>query len=192
MDRTITHTEEELLQQLYAGSQQAFTQIYNLYWDKLYFLAHKHTKSAEASEELVQEVFLNIWRKKDSILIENLPAYLASMTRYEVYRYLAKQKRQTLAKPQMIEEKQLSINQADHIDHKILLEIIEKLSHRLPEKCRLVFIHNKLLDKPLDVVAAEMSISAKTAEAHLTKALKLIRGNIRKAFTFFYNFLIFF
>lgn len=180
------------MQQLYAGSQAAFTEIYNLYWKKLYFLAHKHIKNAEASEEVVQEVFLNIWKKKETITIENLSAYLASMTRYEVYRYVAKQKKHIPSGLGLAEEQGALVNDQDHIDQKILLEIIEKLSHRLPEKCRLVFVHNKLLDKPLTEVAAEMAISSKTAEAHLTKALKVIRENIKKSFLFFYNFLAFF
>jgi RNA polymerase sigma-70 factor (ECF subfamily) len=59
-----------------------------------------------------------------------------------------------------------------------MLEGISKLSSRLPEKCRLVFIRNKLLDQPLAQVAEELHISPKTAEAHLTKALKIIRGKL--------------
>lgn len=185
MNSHFEHTEKNLLKRLSQGDAQAFTEIYNAYWDRLYFIAHKHTKSAPSAEEIVQDVFLNIWRLRESIAIDNLSAYLASMTRYEVYRHLAKQKKY-VSNDDLSES---SPNSFEHFDQKMLLEIVEKLSHRLPEKCRLVFVHNKLLDKSLDVVAAEMEISSKTAEAHLTKALKIIRGNLKR--TLLRSFLFF-
>jgi len=70
--------------------------------------------------------------------------------------------------------------------------MVKKLSGKLPEKCRLVFVHNKLLDQPLSQVAQTLNISSKTAEAHLTKALKLIRRNFGENLSalllFLYNF----
>ncbi|MFT3701917.1 MAG: sigma factor [Agriterribacter sp.] len=74
MNNKDEHTEEVLLQLLSAGDEKAFTEIYNRYWDKLYFLAHKHLKSSTASEEIVQEVFLALWRKKETIHIASLPS----------------------------------------------------------------------------------------------------------------------
>jgi len=191
VERNSDHTEKDLLQQLYSGDPSAFTEVYNRYWDKLYYIAHKQTKSAAVAEEIVQEVFLHIWKRRASITIDNLQAYLAAMTRYEVYRYMAGQKKQPLSNEQFSGQPE-TVNEQDHIDQKLLLEMIEKLSHRLPEKCRMVFIQNKLLDKPLEIVAKEMDISSKTAEAHLTKALKVIRSSIRKSSSLFHNFLIFF
>ena len=64
-----------------------------------------------------------------------------------------------------------------NVDHKILLEIIAELSNKLPEKCRLVFQYNKLQDRALVDVAEQLNITQKTAEAHLTKALRVIRAN---------------
>ncbi len=50
-----SYNEEDLLQLLHLGDEKAFTLIYNQYWDKLYFLAHKHLKSSAAAEEIVQD-----------------------------------------------------------------------------------------------------------------------------------------
>jgi RNA polymerase sigma-70 factor (ECF subfamily) len=63
------------------------------------------------------------------------------------------------------------------INQKILLELITDMSNKLPEKCRLVFQYNKLQDMPLAEVAENLNISPKTAEGHLTKALRVIRAN---------------
>lgn len=181
------YTEEVLLQLLHSGDEKAFTEIYNQYWNKLYFIAHKHLKSAQAAEEIVQEVFLQLWHKRASLEIKSLPQYLAAMTRYAVYSYVAKENR--LPQTGIADQEMIPIPaQEDAVNNKLLLEIIEKLSSRLPEKCRLVFVHNKLLDKSLPQVARQLHISDKTAEAHLTKALKIIRGNFKKAFSLFFTF----
>jgi RNA polymerase sigma-70 factor (ECF subfamily) len=47
-----------------SGNDKPLQNLYNRYWQKLYFLAHKHLKSSPVSEEIVQEVFLTIWKKK--------------------------------------------------------------------------------------------------------------------------------
>jgi len=67
-----------------------------------------------------------------------------------------------------------------------MLEIVDKLSGELPEKCRIVFRATKLYDQSLNDVAKQLNISQKTAEAHLTKALRIIRINLGKAFHFFF------
>jgi len=182
-----SYNEEDLLQLLHLGDEKAFTLIYNQYWDKLYFLAHKHLKSSAAAEEIVQEVFLTIWRKRSSIQIQSLTQYLSAMTRYAIYRHLAKEKKLPLVNDGAAGEYFNAPNEEEAIDNKLLLEIIEKLSNRLPEKCRLVFIKNKLLDQPLPQVARQLAISDKTAEAHLTKALKAIRNNIKKSLILFFT-----
>ena len=181
--------DNELTLLLKDGEERAFTEIYNRYWNKLYFIAYKLLKDTDSSEEIVQEVFLTLWKKRDSLTIKSLTHYLAAMTRYAVYRYLAvdKQNRQ--------QENAIGILNADSfseidVDNKILLEIITDLSNKLPEKCRLVFQYNKLQDQSLADVAQQLNISQKTAEGHLTKALRMIRANFGDTLSDFFIFLI--
>ena len=183
-----SYTDNELTTLLQQGSEESFTEIYNRYWQKLYFLAHKHLKSAQAAEEVVQDVFLAVWQKKETITIHTLPVYLAAMTRYAVYRNLARQRQYKETEIGALQAEPATSGDEDAIDNKILLEIIEKLANSLPEKCRLVFIHNKLLDQPLNQVAEELHISTKTAEAHLTKALKTMRTNLGDALSVLFIF----
>jgi RNA polymerase sigma-70 factor (family 1) len=171
---------DELTQLLLKGDEQAFTCIYNHYWKKLYYIAYKLLKDTDAAEEIVQEVFLTLWKKRETLAIQNVTHYLSAMTRYAVYRYLSKEKLSKLREDQLGQINAGAITEID-FDHKILLEMVTELSHTLPEKCRLVFQYNKLQDMSLADVAAELNISQKTAEAHLTKALRLIRANLGNA-----------
>ena len=171
-------TDAELLQLLQQDHAPAFRELYQRYWDKLFYLAHKRLQSAAAAEEIVQDVFLILWEKRNSLAIVALPAYLAAMTRYAVYRYLAKEKR-------MVEQRQVlgrmakqGVSEEPAIDNRLILDMVKKLSCKLPEKCRLVFIYNKIDDQSLPDVAKKLKISVKTAESHLTKALRVIRTQI--------------
>lgn len=172
--------DEELTQLLRQGDEAAFTHIYNHYWDKLYYIAHRLLKDPDGAEEIVQDVFLTLWRKKDALTIQCVNHYLAAMTRYAVYRHLSKEKQYRIKENVIALNNAAAVAEMD-IDNKILLEIVTELSNKLPEKCRLVFQYNKLQDKPLADVAAELNISQKTAEAHLTKALRVIRANMGNA-----------
>lgn len=166
-------------------NELAYTELYNRYWQKLYFVAHKHLKSDPESREIVQEVFFTIWAKRRSLIIESFPAYVASMTRYAVYVSLARKKRQAeKISEEAIQQQTLPAALADLLENKWMLEKISALSSALPEKCRLVFIKNKLLDQSLTQVAEDLDISQKTAEAHLTKALKIIRDKLGDAAAF--------
>ncbi|MDB5132687.1 MAG: polymerase subunit sigma-24 [Mucilaginibacter sp.] len=169
--------DEKLTSLLRDGDEPAFTHIYNHYWNKLYYIAHKLLKDTDAAEEIVQEVFLTLWKKKETLVIQNINHYLGAMTRYAVYRYLSKEKQNKVKENYAAEANGSAISEID-IDNKILFEIITKLSNKLPEKCRLVFQYNKLQDQSLADVAAQLNISQKTAEAHLTKALRIIRTSI--------------
>lgn len=173
--------DNELAALLKNGDEGVYKEIYNRYWDKLYYIAHRMLKSQEATEEVVQDVFVLLWKKRLVLEIQSLPVYLAAMVRYEVYRFIARDKkdREQVTAYQTTRPEYTSFD-AD-LEHKLLLEIVEELSNRLPEKCRLVFQYVKLQDRPIAEVADELNISQKTAEAHLTKALKTIRGNMGNA-----------
>jgi len=175
------YSDSELTSLLSKDDSFAYKEIYNRYWDKLYYIAHRLLKTQEGAEEVVQDTFVLLWKKRLALQIQSLPVYLAAMVRYEVYRYLARGKKDKLNEA-AYQTQQTEFTSFDtDIENRLLLELISELSNKLPEKCRLVFQYVKLQDRPLTEVAEELNISQKTAEAHLTKALKTIRGNIGNA-----------
>ncbi len=177
-----TLSDSELALLLKTEGKLVFEEIYNRYWKKLYFVAHKCLKSQESAEEIVQDVFLLLWAKRCTLNIDCLASYLATMTRYSVYKFLTREKHRLAYLEYNAQCSEVFTSNTEDLENKLLLEIVTNLSNQLPEKCRLVFYHNKLKDKSLTDVAKDLNISKKTAEAHLTKALKLIRGSLASSF----------
>ncbi|WP_127124912.1 RNA polymerase sigma factor [Pseudoflavitalea rhizosphaerae] len=180
----VTNNEYELLDRLKQNDESAFTALYKAYWKPLYFLAFKHLQSSQSAEEIVQEVFLTLWEKRAVLTIHSPAMYLAAMVRYAVYRYIAKEKQHSRI-PETSAHEVFRIT-PDSMDDKLLLDMVAKLSSRLPEKCRMVFINSKLLDQPIQEIARQMNISPRTAEAHLQKALKIMRSQLGNVSSFFF------
>jgi RNA polymerase sigma-70 factor (ECF subfamily) len=173
-----TLRDEDLLLLLQQGHTPAFRELYLRYWNKLYYIAHRRLKSAPAAEEIVQDVFLTVWQRRVELTIDSLPEYLSAMTRHAVYHYMVREKKMDACKSDLRRGSEKTPALQGVMEHRMILESIKKFTNRLPEKCRLVFIYNKIDDKSLPEVAEELGISLKTAEAHLTKALRIVRENI--------------
>lgn len=163
-----------LLALLKDGDETAFTEIYNQYWEPLYFMAHKRLQSAQDAEEIVQQVFLTLWHKRADLSIQSLPFYLAAMVRYAIYRHFANLNRK---KEQTDTLKAITAEQspAFDIDNKFLLDILNKLANELPDKHRIVFLQHKLMDRPLEEVAGELGVSVRTAEGYVARVMQVMR-----------------
>lgn len=177
-------SDDELAALMREGEEGAFDEIYHRYWDKLYYTAHRMVKSAAVAEEITQDTFMLLWMKRETLEIQSLRPYLAAMLRYEVYRYLAKSKQAQELEQSFRNEALPSVSMDQEIENRMLLEFITNLTNRLPEKCRLVFQYNKLQDRSLPDICEELNISPKTAEAHLTKALKIVRASLSNVVAF--------
>ncbi len=171
------HNDQELLALLNAGDHIAFTEIFDRYWKKLLAIAFNHTKDKSDAEEIVQEVFVALWNKREQMAIKSLDRYLATATKFTVYSsYYRKRKRteELITNIEFVAH----FSMEDQIAARFLQEQIDGIVSRLPEKCKLVFEYSRKSGLKIPEIAAEMGISEKTAEAHLTKALKTIKGGL--------------
>lgn len=171
--------DNEILSLLLKGSEDAFTIIYNRYWRRLIGLAYSHTKDKFVAEEIVQEIFLSLWQRKDKIHITSLSAYLATAVKFAVFKHIYSQKRRGEILDQIPLQSSLEWIE-EKIDAKFLQEYINGIVEILPEKCRYVYLQSRTKGLTIPEIARQMSIAEKTAEAHLTKALKFIRINLKE------------
>lgn len=179
-------SDEKLLHSLKKGEEVAITEIYNRYWQKLLAIAYNHTGEKQSAEEIVQEVLVNLWNRREAVNIISLPNYLATAVKYAVLYQLSIQKRRKNIVLRIFGGPQEDLSH-EKIYAGFLQADINGAVDKLPEKCRLVFKSSREQGKTIAEISKEFGIAEKTAEAHLTKALKSLRYTLKNAgvFTFF-------
>lgn len=171
-------SDNDLVESLKRGDEAAIAEIYNRYWRKLLAIAFNHAKDKVAAEEIVQEVLIKLWDRRESIKIESLSNYLATATKFSVLTTIHRQKRRADI-AYAVYGQALHDFDDEKIYARFLQEYIDGVVNSLPEKCKLVFKHSREEGRSIPQIATEMNIAEKTAEAHLTKALKVIRLSLR-------------
>jgi RNA polymerase sigma-70 factor (family 1) len=171
------NNEKELLAKIAEGDERAFTEIFDHYWKKLLAIAFNHTKDKSDAEEIVQEVFIALWNKRAILEIRTLDRYLATATKFTVFSSYYRKKKRIEGLINSIEFTE-HYDMEDQIAARFLQEQIDGIVSTLPEKCRLVFEYSRVAGMKISEIATEMGISEKTVEAHLTKALKTIKGGL--------------
>ncbi len=180
-------TDEELLALLKNGHEEAFDFLYSRYRSKLIAIAYNRLKSKEAAEELVQDVFADIWQKRFSLqLRNNLSSYLCTAIKYAVLDYIRAQKTKDKYVAEMIKTSDgasPSIEEGLYVDE--LDYHLNKSINALPEKCREVFILSRFEDYSVREIAEKLNISPDTAKYHIAHALKKLRINLKHIYNFF-------
>ncbi len=173
-------TDEQLLQLMAGDNREAFTELYNRYWDKTFAVAWHRLDDEQEAEEVVQEVFLSIWQRRASLkLTHTLATYLSVAVKYRVINHLDRAYR----KQQHLDE--LAATAADTgdtitqwLEEKELRQRLDHSIKQLPEKCRIVFLLSRDEHKTYAEIAAELGIAQKTVEAHMSKALSSLRQSL--------------
>lgn len=176
-------TDKRLLDLLKMSDELAFTELYNRYWKLLFSIAFHKLGSLFDAEEIVQEVFADIWKRREALSITlSVKSYLAAATKFQVYAFLAKKQKGRNLKP-VLNENVLTPEQ--ELDFKNLQISLHENITSLPEKCQLIFLlkqeglSNKEIAKSLD-------ISIKTVEGQATKALRRLHAGVDYVFFLFF------
>lgn len=188
MSYDASHTDQELLQLLQRGDDEAFSAIYLRYWDRLVVVATHRLDNLEEAREAVQEVFCNLYRRRHQLeLTHSLNTYLAAAVKYEVFKRFAVKSRQRRLKQQALDGWQESVEDTLHYlrANELRTELLG-LIKALPDKCRIVFQLSRDKGYSQKQIARELGIAEKTVEAHLSAALRKLRVGLSHFFTFFW------
>ena len=172
----------ELVKRLKASDQDAFKTVFDLWQEAIFnFLIFK-TRDQARAEDLLQEAFLRLWNSR-ARLNENqsLKNYLYTIADNLVLneirhdKVVARHKAETKA-PIFTN----TVNPEFILEEKEWKDQLEGAIASLPEKPRIVFLMSRLEDLSYQEIADRLSISIKTVETHMVKALKHLRENISR------------
>ena len=165
---------------------QDFKSAFDEYYNPLCNYANSFLKDTEASEDIVQDVFIRIWEKRqDLISAGTLRFYLFTAIRNNCLTYLQKQKKSVVEplKEQGVDHFDIDREAIKENDYKALLTQSIAL---LPPKCREVFLLSRISKLSYQQIAESQGISIKTVENQIGKALRVIREFLKdkNVFTF--------
>lgn len=173
------YTDQELIALLKENERNAIEQIYERYWKSLYLSAYSLIKDAAQSEDIVQDVLLQLWLKKDMVEILSLKAYLFTAVRYKVLSYIRSAgNRKVFIGTDEMEKLAGKVDIRDRLNENDINDILEIGISSLPERCREIFILSRKQHLSNKEIATKMGISIKTVENQMTIALRLLRKEL--------------
>ncbi|GGH25504.1 RNA polymerase sigma-70 factor [Sphingobacterium alkalisoli] len=177
-------SDEELFFLVQQEDSIAFSILYDRYWQHLIKKSLHKLQDQSDAEEVVQNVFVNLWKWKANIALKgHLKYYIYTMLRHEIFRLLEIRVRES----SHLQLDELSLNSIplDHADmqHMEYLELQDQITHvidGLPEKCRLIFKMSREEGMTAKQIAEQLDISHRTVETQLRKAIRVLKNAIQR------------
>jgi RNA polymerase sigma-70 factor (family 1) len=178
------HIDQNLLQLIAGGCEQSFRKLYDLYAGKIYSMAIGYLRSPMAAQDVVQEIFVKIWEKRDSLTaMDNFPAWLHVVTRNLLINHLQKKiplfGLNELIREAIPEDRHLPQQQ---LDYRELTVLISRAIAQLPPRQQQVYSLSREQGLSHQQIARQLNLSYDTVREHMSKALKTIRASLEQQY----------
>lgn len=180
--------EEELLRSIQRGSKKGFEVLFRTYYKRLCGYASSFVSQNEVAEDIVAEIFLRLWERRDTIIVTNsIPSYLFQSVKNSCINYLTREK----SHKQMISENEINLLNikiqyqlsdkyplSDIIGHE-LEEKIKNEIEKLPEQCSQIFYLSRFEELSHRQIAEKLGISENTVKVQIYRALIKLRKGLK-------------
>ncbi len=161
------------------GDIKSFEALFRAYYKPLLIYSQQIVNDEDEANEVVQEIFLKLWEKRNEIEIRNtVNSYLYRSVYNNSLQLLRRKKLDNKYKQYKNQQKIESINPGEEMEAIELNHKIGLILEGLPENCRKIFKMNRFQGMRYQEIADHLSISIKTVEANITKALKYFRKHL--------------
>lgn len=171
----------ELAHRVKLGEKTAFSQLFEKYAPRIYRFSRTYLKNESDSEELVQNVFLKLWEKRETLdTTQNLKSFIFKIAVNTIYDFVRRKNIEHAFEDYARLNYQSSENSTWH--SVIYAEMEQNLHHlvaQLPEQQQKIFQLSKTDGLTNDEIAKQLDISKRTVENHLYRALSFLKKHLK-------------
>ena len=170
-----------LQSQVAVGDTRAFRQIFDALFSNLTKFSFSFVHSKEAATEIVDELFVQLWVKRDDIMkINDLRVYLYTATKNASLNYISKKAKQIELEPYENLQVQMTdvVSPEQIMITKEMLQKIKEALDSLPPRCKLIFKFVREDGLSYSEVAEILGLSIKTIDAQMVIAVSRIRAKL--------------
>ena len=174
------YTDDEIIRLLREDGDKAIDHLFKAYYSDLCKAAYRILPDANYVEDIVQDVFYELWRRREKLQITtSLKAYLRRSTVNKTLNFIRDKKLNVFTEEETKADTEIAANVSQLIEAKELRLIIDKIVDSLPNRCRIVFILNRFEEMSYREIAEVLGISVKTVENQISKALAILRTRLK-------------
>lgn len=164
-----------------------FDKIYVLYYSRMHRFAKEYVLSDEEAENIVQDVFLLLWERKDVLDVQiSLVSYIFSLVKNKCLDFLRHQvvvneyKKDLSLKLSALELLNYTLSSEEDIER-----IVANAVNKLPDRCKQIFLKSRVEGKKYKEIADELGLSVNTVENQMAIALKKLRAELKNLLPLF-------
>jgi RNA polymerase sigma-70 factor, ECF subfamily len=189
----LKQTELKWIEEIRAGNRDSFKKLFENYYHKLCWFVNRYVQSAEIADDIVKELFTELWQRKEKIIIQSsFNAYLYAAARNRAINYLkSKRAKEQKLIIHAVEYDELLLirsklkDPSEQLEQKELTETIHEAVDSLPGRTKLVFTLHRDDGLSYAEIALVLEISVKTVENQMARAFRILRNKLSYLFPLF-------
>lgn len=172
----VDHTDEHLVMMVRDGNEDAYAELFNRNWERVYNMVYSRIRDRAVTEEMSQEIFMKLWDKRADLAIDNFSAYLYTCVKNRCINYIESK----ISRKKHWERYKIFLPLHDEstartIAFNDLREAVEKGLNNIPKKSKKIFRLNRFEGQSVKEIAGQMNLSEKAIQYHLTRSVKELR-----------------
>ena len=158
---------------------KAFEEIYHKYASRMLTYALQILKEKEVCEDIVQNIFIDFWSKRETNTVENLEGYLFRAVKFQIFKYFRDTKfsNEDLTRLNLVE---VSVSASKVLEYQDLELAIKNSVDQLPSRCKEIFELSRFEHKTNQEIADLLGVSLQAVKNQISKALSAIRTDLKK------------
>jgi len=174
-------TDQDLISSMKSGDHKAFEELYGRYWPEVYTMIYRRIGDREITKDIVQDIFINLWRYRDRIIAErSLAPWLNVIAKKQAISWYRKQVAGRQRDQLYQENEAIVVPPTTALETKELQDLLDREIDQMPVNMKLSFRLSRYENKSIKEIAAELSLSEQTVRNNISMALERLRLQTRK------------